>query len=77
MGGTGAAFVTVALTLVPTDDSIDIRCLIRVAAPPAEINKACKTVTREAGRLRMRLLRLDGEQAPAVYASAPTGGGAM
>ncbi len=77
VGATGAAFVSVALTLVPRDDDVDIRCLIRVAAPPAEINRACKSVTREAGRLRMRLLRLDGEQAPAVYASAPTGGGAM
>jgi type VII secretion protein EccE len=70
-----AAFSSVAMILVPHGERVDVRCLVRVAAPPAMLDWVGKATVRAAGMADAQLQRLDGEQAPAVYASAPTGGG--
>ncbi|GAA4013329.1 type VII secretion protein EccE [Allokutzneria multivorans] len=71
-----APMVSVALLLDPTLAGADLRCLIRVAAPPDRVEQACSSVLDMAARCGARLTQLDGQHAPAVYASAPTGGGA-
>ncbi|MFB9908547.1 type VII secretion protein EccE [Allokutzneria oryzae] len=71
-----APLVSVALLLEPTHEGADLRCLIRVAAPPERFRQACSAVVDVAARSGARLTQLDGQHAPAVYASAPSGGGA-
>jgi type VII secretion protein EccE len=46
-----------------------------VAAPPATLGRVCRAVVAAAAVQGIRLDRLDGEQAPAAYASAPTAAG--
>jgi type VII secretion protein EccE len=75
LGGIRATFTSTAVILEPRDDGTDVRCLVRVAAEPDDLADACAELTDAAGSVRARLFRLDGEQAPAAYASAPTGGG--
>jgi len=70
-----AAMTSVAIVLEPRPDGTDVRCLVRVAARTAAIADACRAVREAADRGGAQLFRLDGEQAAAVYASAPTGGG--
>jgi type VII secretion protein EccE len=76
--GTAPSLLTsVSLTLEPQLGSIhqlDIRCLVRIAAEPAALPRACDLLQAQVARLQTRLTRLDGEQAPAAYATAPTGG---
>ena len=72
----GAAFTSVAVTLEPDADGVELRCLVRVAAPAPLLAASGDALVHAAGRAGARLLRLDVEQAPAVYATAPTGGGA-
>lgn len=69
------AMAAVALIVVPDGDDLDLRCLVRVAAPPQRLTAVCEAVERGARLAHAELFELDGEQAPAVYASAPTGGG--
>lgn len=76
ISSTSATLTSLALILAPYDDVTEMRCLIRVAADPAMIDRSCTAVEQAASRIGGRLFRLDGEQAPAVYATAPTGGGA-
>jgi type VII secretion protein EccE len=57
------------------DDRFDVRALVRVAAPADRLDGACEAMSRAAEDAGARLFRLDGEQAPAAYATAPTGGG--
>ena len=73
-----AVTTTVALTLVPWEDGrmADLRALIRVAAPDDALGGVCDTLLQGARQMGAELFALDGEQGPAVYASAPTGGGA-
>lgn len=73
-----AASTTVSLTLTPdrVGDMIDLRGLVRVAAPASQLPAICQSIIRNAQQARTNLFQLDGEQGPAVYASAPTGGGA-
>ncbi|WP_281369119.1 type VII secretion protein EccE [Phytohabitans rumicis] len=73
-----AAMTSLALIMAPDEDTrmIDLRGLIRVAAPAEELNQVCQAIKRGAQQARAGLFPLDGEQGPAVYASAPTGGGA-
>jgi len=73
-----SATTTVALTLVPWEDGrmADLRALVRMAAPDDALAGVCETLLRGAEQMRAELFPLDGEQGPAVYASAPTGGGA-
>jgi type VII secretion protein EccE len=75
---TAGAVTTVAVTLAPDDDghTADLRALLRVAAPPDDLEQACQYIRRLAEQARADLFPLDGEHGPAVYASAPTGGGA-
>lgn len=56
-------------------ESVDLRCLLRVAAPADDLLGLCRAITDGASQARAGLFPLDGEQGPAVYASAPTGGG--
>jgi type VII secretion protein EccE len=76
LAGAPAAVTSVALDLQPRTDGTDLRCVVRVAADPDALAQACAATIEIAENAGARLLRLDGEQAPAVYASAPTGGGA-
>ncbi len=73
-----AGMTSVALVLAPEDDPqlVDLLGLVRVAAPAGELTAVCDALTRGAREAGGDLFPLDGEQAPAVYASAPTGGGA-
>ncbi|RKT83906.1 type VII secretion protein EccE [Saccharopolyspora antimicrobica] len=50
--------------------------LVRVAADAQHYDKTCEQVARLVELAGGRLSKLDGQQLPAVYASAPTGGGA-
>lgn len=78
LSGAPAAMTSVALILAQDDDSgmLDLRCLVRVAAPANELAQVCHGLTRAAQQARAELFQLDGEQGPAVYATTPTGGGA-
>jgi type VII secretion protein EccE len=70
-----AAQSSIAMLLAPDGDSVDLRCVARVAASPNDLAGVTEAVDRGARLAHARLFQLDGEQAPAVYASAPTGGG--
>jgi type VII secretion protein EccE len=72
---TSAAMTSVAVVLQPRPDGTDVRCLVRVAARTSAIADVCRAAKDGAARAGGQLFRLDGEQAAAVYASAPTGGG--
>lgn len=70
------AMNAVALIMVPGDDAelVDLRALVRVIAPADELTETCQVLLRHAREAGADLFPLDGEQGPAVYASAPTGG---
>ncbi len=70
-----ATATTVSLVLVPRDRLVDMRCLVRLAAPADQLTGLCQQLDRGVRKANARLLALDGEQGLAVYASAPTGGG--
>ncbi|GAA1821798.1 type VII secretion protein EccE [Luedemannella flava] len=72
-----ATATTVSLVLVPRDRDrhVDMRCLVRLAAPADQLAGVCQQLDRGVRRAHARLFPLDGEQGLAVYASAPTGGG--
>lgn len=63
-----------AAGVAPSD--AHIRGMIRISAPGRLIDTAHAAVLRCADEHRAGLQRLDGEHGPAVYATAPTGGGA-
>ncbi|MER7004062.1 type VII secretion protein EccE [Dactylosporangium sp. NPDC000555] len=70
------SFTSVAFVIVPgaaADAQVDVRCLVRIAAPAETIAAVCQVL--EGGTHGAHLLPLDGEQGPATYATAPTGGG--
>jgi hypothetical protein len=48
--------------------------VVRVGTAPARLADAAAQLTGRAERAGLRLRRLDGEQAPAGYFCAPTGG---
>jgi hypothetical protein len=75
LSATPGAVTNVALILVPEDETVDLRCLARVAAPAAALPEICRSLVGRAKQAGARLLPLDGEHGPAAYASAPTGGG--
>jgi len=77
LAGTQSAFTTVATIVEPREDGIDLRCLVRVAADPMSLDATCAELQMTAKASGARLFRLDGEHAPAAYASAPSGGGAL
>ncbi|WP_432835380.1 type VII secretion protein EccE [Dactylosporangium sp. CA-092794] len=57
-------------------DGLALRCLVRVAATAAALEPSARAVEEAAAAAHAELVRLDGEHGPAVYACAPTGGGA-
>jgi type VII secretion protein EccE len=72
-----AVGVSMAVTLVPRGDSAAMRTLLRVVAPAGALAGACEQLLTVARRAGFNVRRLDGRHAPAAYASAPTGGGAL
>lgn len=82
------ATVSVAITVEPhtisntagnsgADGGVgEVRCLLRVGSPNGRHDQACFALQQCAELSGARIQRLDGEHAPAVYATAPTGGGA-
>lgn len=72
-----AAASNLSLTLAPAGDDADValRCLLRVAAPAGDLERLCQRIQQGGEQVGAALFPLDGEQGPAVYASAPTGGG--
>src|SRR5690606_8397720 len=50
----------------------DATVIAAVTAAPAALGRTCAQVVSAASARSVRLLRLDGEQAPAVWATAPT-----
>lgn len=73
-----AALTSVTLVLVPAGrDDVDLRGVIRVAASAPDLARVCDAVTATARAAGVDLFPLDGEHGPAVYATAPTGGGAV
>lgn len=72
-----AAVTSVSLVLAQDDDGmLDLCGLVRVAAPANELDQTCQAVTQTVRQARADLFQMDGEHGPAVYATAPTGGGA-
>ncbi|HEY3505124.1 MAG TPA: type VII secretion protein EccE [Actinocatenispora sp.] len=74
---TPAVMTSVALTMAPQEDGTDFRAMVRIAAQPEQLAADCRALRRLAGVSRAKLFRLNGEQAPSVYATAPSGGGAQ
>lgn len=66
--------VAVSLVLRPQTGQVAFQGVVRVVAPSKAMRAAIKQLNRTSRRLGLRLRRLDGEQARAVYATAPTGG---
>lgn len=75
---TPSAQTSVALILESSGaDDVAVRALIRLAARPEDNLAALeKILLQDVERIGGELQPLDGEQGPAVYATAPTGGGA-
>ncbi|MEV0650220.1 type VII secretion protein EccE [Phytomonospora sp. NPDC050363] len=57
------------------DHRLNVQCLVRLAADEEQIEELCARLVELARMYRVRLRRCDGEQGPAVYASALTGSG--
>lgn len=73
-----ASLVTVSLTVAsngPGED-LDLRGLVRVTGPAELLPQLCGPAVDGVRQAGGELFPLDGEHGPAVYASAPTGGGA-
>lgn len=76
LAATPASFTSVTLILEPQGQETTLRCLVRVAAPAEVLAMSCQALEAAARQYGAELFRLDGEQAPAAYTSAPSGGGA-
>jgi hypothetical protein len=70
-GTVGASFTQVAVRLDRQAPGAPSAIAV-VAAPPASIGQASRTAVAAAAALGVAGRRLDGEQAPAAYAAAPT-----
>jgi type VII secretion protein EccE len=68
-----AAAVDTSISLRAADDGLAVRALVRVVAAPDRIAACVQQLLGNAKRLGVGLIRLDGEQAVAAYATAPTG----
>lgn len=71
-----ATLVSIAFVLEPSFDGTDLSCVVRVASLPSSLALVCDRAEHLVRRAGGRLSRLDGQHAPGVYASAPSGGGA-
>jgi len=69
--------VSVATVLRPYGERAGLLGVVRVVTRPDGVRPAVKQLLSNASRLGLRLRRFDGEQAPGVYATAPTGGGGI
>lgn len=72
-----AALTSLSLAVTPAADGADLRCLTRVADTPGTVAAAVAGLRAAARSHGAQLFPLDGEQAPAVYATAPTGVGVL
>jgi type VII secretion protein EccE len=71
-----AATTTLSVSLEDADDgAVSIRTLLRVAAAPTTQHAAVEAAETSATQAGGRLRPLYGQQAAAMYAAAPTGGG--
>ncbi|RKN17936.1 type VII secretion protein EccE [Micromonospora musae] len=72
------SMVTVSLTLTANgaDEDFGLRGLVRLTGPAQALAQLSGAVADGVGKAGGELFPLDGEHGPAVYASAPTGGGA-
>lgn len=89
LGAVPAVFTTTSVTLRPgvvnsrdpegraSGRGATVDCLIRIAGDAQTAPAGQTRVRGVAESLGAKLQRLDGDQGPAAYASAPTGGGAM
>jgi type VII secretion protein EccE len=69
--------LVVAVTVRPRGPEFGLRTVVRVMAVPDRLGLAVRTVREHATSLGIRLRPMHGLHGPAVYASAPTGGGAL
>jgi type VII secretion protein EccE len=72
-----AASTTISMILDAHSELTDFRCLLRVATRQYGLDATATAVEETVARFGGSVLRLDGEHGPAVYATAPTGGGAQ
>jgi type VII secretion protein EccE len=72
-----AAATSLSFTLDAHEDFTDFRCIVRVSTKDYGLDAAASAVREIVHRFGGSVLRLDGEQVPAAYATAPTGGGAQ
>ncbi|MER7014931.1 hypothetical protein ABT324_26170 [Saccharopolyspora sp. NPDC000359] len=70
------AQVSISLALEAGRRGTELSGLLRVVTGEQQHAQTCERVARLVELADGRLSRLDGQQLPAVYASAPTGGGA-
>jgi type VII secretion protein EccE len=70
-----ASVVNTAVMLRPTGSANPaVRVLLRVACAPERAAECARQAQGTANEMGTKLIRLDGEHAAAVYATAPTGG---
>ena len=74
LGQVPAAQVVTSIELRRAGDAFGVRAVVRLGAVPARLAEATAQLTARAEQTGLRLRRLDGEQAPAGYFCAPTGG---
>lgn len=72
-----AASTTLSITLDAHEEFTDFRCIVRISTKEYGLDTATAAVREIVEQSGGSVLRLDGEQVPAAYASAPTGGGAQ
>jgi type VII secretion protein EccE len=68
-----ASAVSTAVVLRPLDRGTGVRTILRVAATPDRIVGCVRHLTATAQRYGVGLVRLNGDHATGVYATAPTG----
>jgi type VII secretion protein EccE len=72
-----SALTSLSLVATPTAGGAEVRCLTRVADAPGAAGTAVDALRAAARSHGAHLFPLDGEQAPAAYATAPTGVGML
>ncbi|GAA3389547.1 type VII secretion protein EccE [Cryptosporangium minutisporangium] len=72
-----AALTSLSFAMTPASGGSELRCLVRIVDAPGTIDRAVAGLRAAARGHGAQLFPLDGEQAPAVYATAPTGVGVL